>query len=274
MSNPTISQIKVGDGVVYDLCDSEARNILFPLTQEAGVLKHGTKLETKNYTYVQGATNASLMANKSILNTNAWNPIVGIQTKGGGSWTIGNYNNEGLQFVYLSADRIANNNNTPNTNIIFNADGTSNLISNKVSTISSTATKTTSISSDIITLNTSNTSFYYTWTSDGEKKEWFAVANCAIHGKICSLEFTWKNKNAFTVPVSGNISNFTVGTLPASKRPAIASVGHSTGDYAGAAWYSIATNGVISLCACESTGTSREISANTTFIFRATYILA
>lgn len=122
----TISQIKVGD-LTYDICDEASRNYLFPLTQETGVLKHGTKLETETKTYVQGATSAALMANKTVLNADSWDPVLGIQTKGGGSWTIGNYNNEGLQFVYLSEDRITNNTNTPNTSIIFNENGTTNL---------------------------------------------------------------------------------------------------------------------------------------------------
>lgn len=76
MSNPTISQIKVGDGVVYDLCDSEVRNMLFNLNNfnikanniyignksDADVIKIQSRTRDQNVNFLQiynGATHGS-----------------------------------------------------------------------------------------------------------------------------------------------------------------------------------------------------------------------
>lgn len=138
----TISQIKVGD-LTYDICDEASRNYLFPLTQEAGVLKHGTQLKLESKSYIQGATSASLMANKTVLNADSWDPVLGIQTKGGGSWTIGNYNGEELRFVYFSAERIAGGTNNPNLDITINENGITNLKNNIYYSSETSRTKNT-----------------------------------------------------------------------------------------------------------------------------------
>ena len=50
---------------------------------------------------------------KKPYNSNAWIPMVATQTKGGGGWAIGNYNNEELEFVYGTKANIdADNNST------------------------------------------------------------------------------------------------------------------------------------------------------------------
>lgn len=92
-------------------------------------------------------------------------------------------------------------------------------------------------------------------------------------GKVAQLYMAWKNVNAISVPANGNIANINIGTLVSGKRPKAYSAAHSNGDNAGAAWYSVASNGDINLGALEATGASRTIAANTTFTLFMTYIL-
>lgn len=119
--------------------------------------------------------------------------------------------------------------------------------------------QSTSTITDIITVNSTNATII--------------SGNFVQNGKIAQIYIKWQNKNAITVPSSGNITNFTIGTIVAGKRPLILTGAWSIGDDAGAAWYNIATGGAISLGACEGTGTERSIAANTTFHMCATYIL-
>lgn len=118
----------------------------------------------------------------------------------------------------------------------------------------------TSTISQIISVNSTNATI--------------SSAQYAQCGKIAMVRIVWTNKSAISVPASGNISNVQVGTLVSGKRPKIFCHAHSNGDNAGAAWYSVGTDGVISLGACESTGSARTIAASQTFSLCATYILA
>lgn len=147
----------------------------------------------------------------------------------------------------------------------FNSGGTIGYVtkSNMVSAIGAQAAlsvESTTTINNIITLNTTNTSE-------------IVSANYAQYGKIAQIYIQWKNKNAISVPVSGNITNIVIGTLVSGKRPKISTGAYSDGDGAGASWYNIATGGNITLGACESTGVARTIAAGTTFNVRATYIL-
>ena len=79
------------------------------------------KVPTRSISYIDGAKgNAGLYAQK-VYNQDAWYPAVCLETKGGGSWQIGNYNNEYLEFVYATkANRDSGTNTTtkvslPNT---------------------------------------------------------------------------------------------------------------------------------------------------------------
>lgn len=92
-------------------------------------------------------------------------------------------------------------------------------------------------------------------------------------GKVAQLSLSWTNASAITVPASGNISNLSVGTIAAGLRPAIRTAAYSHGDGAGAAWYSISSQGEVELCAMDGTGSSRTIAAGTTFCLLCTYIL-
>ena len=118
----------------------------------------------------------------------------------------------------------------------------------------------TSTITDIISVNSSNATI--------------VEAAYAQYGKIAQVRIIWTNKNALSVPASGNLTNVNIGTLVSGKRPKIISVGSSHGDYAGPAWYYFNTSGAIALSAVESTGAARTIAADTTFQFYATYILA
>ena len=74
--------------------------------------------------YIKGTAgeHAGLFVRKSTLNQNAWIPAVTVQTKTGGGWAIGNYDDETLEFVYGSKANIdADNNST--VQIYFTASG-------------------------------------------------------------------------------------------------------------------------------------------------------
>ena len=55
---------------------------------------------------------------------NEWSPIFVTETKGGGAWACGNYNDEGLDFVYMTATNFSNNTNTISNVVKFKGDGT------------------------------------------------------------------------------------------------------------------------------------------------------
>lgn len=122
----------------------------------------------------------------------------------------------------------------------------------------STTSKTTTVSS-VITVNSTNATI--------------SSANFVKCGRVAQIYINWKNKKSISVPASGNVTNYSVGTLVSGKRPSIVTAAQSQGDGIGSAWYSINTSGAVSLTFCESTGKARTIAANSTFNLCATYIL-
>jgi hypothetical protein len=99
-------------------------------------------------------------------------------------------------------------------------------------------------------------------------------ATMARFGQLVQIYIRWSRSNTPTiVPAIGNITNVDVGTLAADLRPVIFTAAHSHGDDAGAAWYKIDTNGLLTLGACEGTGSERGIAAGTVFSVMATYIV-
>lgn len=91
-------------------------------------------------------------------------------------------------------------------------------------------------------------------------------------GRVCMIAISFKFTTDLSVPASGNIANRTVCTLKTKYLPSMSTGLWSTGDEAGAAWYNTDSSGVITLGACEGTGTARTITAGTNFVIRATYI--
>lgn len=98
--------------------------------------------------------------------------------------------------------------------------------------------------------------------------------SAARFGKVASLFFQWSYSSAITVPANGNITDIVIGVLKTGWRPYEEVHGTSSGDGAGAAWYYITSGGNVEIGACEGTGSQRTISANTSFDFGITYILA
>ena len=75
-------------------------------------------IDGRSVSYVEGAKgNAGLRFYKVATGSDQWNPCAVIQTKGGGSWTIGNYNGEELRFVYFTKSNIDSSTNTAGLNI-------------------------------------------------------------------------------------------------------------------------------------------------------------
>ena len=66
--------------------------------------------------YIEGCGGAStgIYVKKLNLNVDKWIPGITIQTKTGGGWSIGNYNNESLQFAYGTKANIDAHNNSCN----------------------------------------------------------------------------------------------------------------------------------------------------------------
>lgn len=64
--------------------------------------------------YIDGAKgNSAALYAKKTYNADHWYPAVALETKGGGAWQIGNYNDETLEFQYATkANRDANTNKT------------------------------------------------------------------------------------------------------------------------------------------------------------------
>lgn len=89
------------------------------------------EVPARSTSYVDGAKGNAGLYMPHTYNKDEWGPAVCIQTKGGGSWQIGNYNNEELQFVAFTKANIDSSTNTANgffrlfNNGSFQADKTS-----------------------------------------------------------------------------------------------------------------------------------------------------
>lgn len=98
-------------------------------------------------------------------------------------------------------------------------------------------------------------------------------ASYVQYGNVAQIRIIWKNKNAISVPATGDVSNIAICTLVSGKRPAIISTAMSNGNNGGPATYVIETSGTITLTRCEGTGAARTIAADNTFDICCTYIL-
>ncbi|MBO7696753.1 MAG: tail fiber domain-containing protein [Methanobrevibacter sp.] len=72
------------------------------------------EIPARNVSYIEGAAGDAGLYAKKAYNINNWYPAVCLQTKGGGSWQMGNYNNEDLLFVYATKNNIDTQTNTVN----------------------------------------------------------------------------------------------------------------------------------------------------------------
>lgn len=100
-------------------------NVLNP-TRSLDVAGTGIKSQPgTGVSYISGcAGNGSgLYVTKDALNQNHWIPGITIQTKAGGGWSIGNYNNEDLEFAYGTKANIDANNNVV-SHVYLRMDGT------------------------------------------------------------------------------------------------------------------------------------------------------
>lgn len=172
------------------------------------------------------------------------------------------FNANGDQYSVLKTSRVVNGTAIGNEIALkISADGTRSIGINDASiwrkALGFTNSVVTTITS-VIAVNTSNATI--------------SAAKAVKYGNIVQVYIAWKNLNAISVPASGNITNFTIGTLAAGYRPAIESSGYSQGDNAGAAYYTITTGGAIGLAACEGTGAARTIAADSVFSFYVTFI--
>ena len=134
-TNGGINSIRVGDDVWLGDCNaggimgmkSTGANCGFYMYNSSGtqigqLYFNGTNLYCNrtiehpdaSVSYIAGAkgSGAALYAKKTY-NANHWYPAVALETKGGGAWQIGNYDDETLEFQYATkANRDANTNST------------------------------------------------------------------------------------------------------------------------------------------------------------------
>lgn len=117
---------QVGDRVRVDYLGTDA--VVVGVRATGGIRIPTTApvtLEGRSVMYIEGAKgNVAVYAPKLATGSNQWNPILGIQTKGGGVWTLGNYDGESFKFCYHSQSTITAGTNAPDRTIQFNADGT------------------------------------------------------------------------------------------------------------------------------------------------------
>ena len=100
-------------------------------------------------------------------------------------------------------------------------------------------------------------------------------AGAAKWGRVVTIAIEFYFTSDLSVPASGNITNRTVGTLTDNYKPYMTVVAMSSGDSAGQAYYSLSSNGTITMTACEGTGTARTITGNSTdntFYCRGTFL--
>lgn len=223
--------------------------------------RHRMQYSTDGSLYLMGTDDTTVTPSSGV-----YNPRIFVGDKNGVYYgymgavhqTNGNYG------VQLEARRAVSSANKYNTlNLTLDASG------NPVVGVSSSAAWRTALGftnskvntiASIITVNSTNATI--------------ELAEAVKYGNIVLLHIRWTNKAAISVPASGNITNLTIGTLLAAYRPAYQHAGWSHGDNAGAAWYSVGTNGNIGLGACEGTGAARTIAAGTVFEFHSTFIAA
>ncbi|MBQ6503093.1 MAG: hypothetical protein IJI57_04170 [Flexilinea sp.] len=82
-----------------------------------------------------GGTQAGIYVKKGTLNTSQWIPAVAFQTKTGGGWAIGNYDNESFAFAYGTKANIDAGNNTTNNYYIDTAGNYSGKAANVTGTV-------------------------------------------------------------------------------------------------------------------------------------------
>lgn len=99
-------------------------NLTIPAKIVASKLEPPTR--TAGVSYIAGANgDASVYTKKST--GNIWSPAICLDTTSGGSWQIGNYNNENLQFVWASKSNRDSNTNTTTAVNLPNTAGTISL---------------------------------------------------------------------------------------------------------------------------------------------------
>jgi len=87
------------------------------------------------------------------------------------------------------------------------------------------------------------------------------------------LEFHF-GTNLSNIPVHGNHGDIAIGTIVAGKRPLVSVHPHSNGEWSGPAWYHLATNGALSLCATEGRGSVYQLNSGSRFTLFTSYIVA
>lgn len=119
---------------------------------------------------------------------------------------------------------------------------------------------TTTTIADVITANTTNATI--------------SSVGYAQWGKIAMLTVYWSNVNAISVPVSGNITNLTIGTVVSGKRPVIRVHPQCDGDNSAIAFYSLSNDGTLQVGGFDSHGSAYTIAASSTHRLSVTYLLA
>lgn len=99
------------------------------------------------------------------------------------------------------------------------------------------------------------------------------TANYSCKNGIAQLYIRWSNKTTISANNDGNITNITIGTLVAGKRPIYSATGTSYGDEGGPAFYIAQPTGQVDMGAAGGTGAARTIAVGTFWGLGMTYVV-
>lgn len=251
-TNGGINSIRVGDDVWLGDCNasgimgmkSTGTNCGFYMYNSSGtqigqLYFNGTNLYCNktiehpdaSVSYIAGAkgSGAAVYAKKTY-NANHWYPAVALETKGGGAWQIGNYDDETLEFQYATKANRDSNTNSTSEIYMQNGDIGRVLTSGNYTSFACDRTAITNItrSGTTFTATRANgTTFTFT-QQDNDTNTWRPVQNnltststtdslSAAQGKAlydkmqnCTLLLTWTNKAQTTVANWGSYKFITV----------------------------------------------------------------
>jgi len=123
--NNALNVLEIGNGT-SDSARSNALTVDWSgNTDIAGKLRPMGNTQRTGVSYIAGARGDAALIYQPHTTSNRWTPVLVQQTKGGGSWQIGNYDTESLVFLYCTKANIDSQTNTVTKSIVFATDGIS-----------------------------------------------------------------------------------------------------------------------------------------------------
>lgn len=271
-SRPTISQINI-DGNTYDVCDMSSKNMLdeFYDSTNGKIILDGRNNEPNYNTELKEPiilinSNFAIGSQESPSLTSDIEAIMILAKDREGadrSWISHVSRVDGLQGIKMETKR----GDVENWfELLVDADG------RQVVELSNPAAWRSALGfgTDIY-LNTAQASEIITpesnVTIDGA---WYAQ-RCNM--AMLRINFHFKT-NLSNIPVHGNHGDIFIGRIAEGKRPLVNVHPHSNGNGNGPAWFHLASDGALSLCATEGRGSVYQLNSGTPFYLFVSYIVA